>query len=167
MHRLLLAMVLIGMSAYTHSLYLSTSLFTKHVRSDSYYDKKLKRDVRYNEHNEMLMGWANFKTFDNFISLDQASKFQFGFGRFRNSFYEKGYLAGIVIENHITTILYSTHPVEIYYGYGAVMTNTYITLAYKPIPIFHAGLKGGEWFANIGAYGDSRVITCTVGFKLF
>lgn len=150
----------------TQAFELVTNLMTTHTFESTYKDKKTGERVRYNEDNRMFSVWYDIDTSSDSKPLPEGTKFKYGFGIFKDSFYNTGPIAGVVLEPRLKQ--YSIKGVgsfETYYGFGAIMTTTYESMSYMPILITHVGIRTEKWFANVGAYGMGAALTANIGLS--
>ena len=159
-----LALLAVFISPAAQSIELVTNLFTTHTFESSYKDKKTGERVPYNEENQMFSVWYDVDMSNEERQFADGTEVKYGFGVFKDSFYNTGPIAGFVVEPRIEKYsIKGLGSFETYYGAGAIMTTTYKSMSYMPILIMHVGVRTERWFANVGAYGIGAAITGNVG----
>jgi hypothetical protein len=145
---------------------LVTNLMTTHVFESTFKDKETGERVKYNEENQMYSLWFDVElTEDERNRLDAGTQMKYGFGMFKDSFYNTGPIAGVVVEPRIKQYFVPViGKFETYYGIGAIMTTTYESMSFMPILIAHVGVRTETWSANLGAYGMGAALTANLGY---
>ena len=163
MRAVFISLSLLICSINSNSLEFGTNLYTNHLLAESYFDKKTGSRKRYNESIRMMSLWFDFK----YEGLSQDTKVKWGAGRFTNSFGERGNLVGARyeprIDKHADPLL---GDYETYYSLGAVMTNTYRKLAYKPISLTSVGVRNNSGSMSLGSYGIGAVVVINLTINL-